>query len=85
LVALRESLEEKKCIEQGRERFVRGRVRTVALAGVATVVCKLFNIVQPHLVFFGQKDAQQCVVIDRMVRDLNMDLQVDMLLHAALL
>lgn len=40
--------------------------------GVATVVCKLFNIAGAQQAFFGQKDAQQTVVIDRMVRDLNL-------------
>jgi len=44
--------------------------------GVATVVCKLCNIVQPHLAAFGQKDAQQVVVIERMVRDLNMPIEI---------
>ena len=44
--------------------------------GVATVVCKLFNIVQPHLAAFGQKDAQQVVVIERMVQDLNMPIEI---------
>jgi len=44
--------------------------------GVTTVVCKLFNIVQPHLAAFGQKDAQQVVVIERMVQDLNMPIEI---------
>jgi pantoate--beta-alanine ligase len=44
--------------------------------GVATVVAKLFNIVQPTRAYFGQKDAQQVVVIKRMVADLNMDVEV---------
>src|SRR5947209_332458 len=44
--------------------------------GVATVVLKLFNIVQPELAVFGRKDAQQCAVIDRMVRDLNIPVKL---------
>lgn len=44
--------------------------------GVATVVTKLFNIVCPNAAYFGQKDAQQVVVIKRMVADLNMDLKI---------
>lgn len=44
--------------------------------GVATVVLKLFNIVRPDRAFFGQKDAQQVMVIERMVEDLNIELEI---------
>jgi pantoate--beta-alanine ligase len=45
--------------------------------GVATVVAKLFNMVGPDVAYFGQKDAQQAVVIQRFVRDLNMPLRIE--------
>lgn len=44
--------------------------------GVTTVVNKLFNITKPHVAVFGQKDYQQLTVIRRMVKDLNMDIQI---------
>lgn len=44
--------------------------------GVATVCLKLFHMVEPDVVYFGQKDAQQVAVIKQMVRDLNLDLEV---------
>jgi pantoate--beta-alanine ligase len=53
-----------------------GLSRPVHFRGVCTVVSKLFNIVTPDRAYFGQKDAQQLAVIKRMVKDLNMPLQI---------
>jgi pantoate--beta-alanine ligase len=53
-----------------------GRFRPGHFSGVTTVCAKLFNIVAPDIAFFGQKDAQQAIVIKRMVADLNMPLKI---------
>ena len=53
-----------------------GKTRPIHFRGVCTVVNKLFNIVTPDHAYFGQKDGQQLAVIKRMVRDLNMDIDV---------
>ncbi len=53
-----------------------GASRPGHFSGVTTVVAKLFNIIQPARAYFGQKDAQQAIVIKKMVADLNMNLKV---------
>jgi pantoate--beta-alanine ligase len=53
-----------------------GRFRPHHFRGVTTVVTKLFNIVRPHRAFFGWKDAQQALIIQRMVDDLNMGIEI---------
>jgi pantoate--beta-alanine ligase len=53
-----------------------GRFRPGHFRGVTTVCAKLFNIVQPDIAYFGQKDGQQAIVIKKMVADLNIPIQV---------
>lgn len=53
-----------------------GKSRPGHFRGVCTVVCKLFNIVQPHIAVFGEKDWQQLKIIQKMVKDLNIPVKV---------
>ena len=56
-----------------------GDARPGHFRGVATVCLKLFNIVRPNRAYFGQKDAQQAALVERLVRDLDLDLEIRVL------
>jgi pantoate--beta-alanine ligase len=60
-------------------RPLEGEFRPGHFRGVATICCKLFNLVRPRFAYFGQKDAQQVAVVRRMVRDLNLDVEIRVL------
>lgn len=61
---------------EGLSDVLEGASRPGHFRGVCTVVLKLLNLVRPHFAFFGQKDAQQALVVRRMVRDLNLDTEL---------
>lgn len=56
-----------------------GKFRPTHFRGVTTIVLKLFNIVQPKVALFGQKDAQQSVIVKKMVRDLHLPVTIEIL------
>src|SRR5579859_1745229 len=61
---------------EGLSEKLEGKSRPGHFRGVATVVLKLFEIVQPHFAYFGRKDAQQVQIISEMTRDLNLDAEI---------
>ena len=61
---------------EGISERLEGKSRPGHFRGGATVVLKLFEIVQPHFAYFGRKDAQQVRIIQKMVRDLNLDVEL---------
>lgn len=65
--------------EETLSRYLCGKSRPIHFRGVCTVVLKLFNIVTPHRAYFGVKDAQQAIIIKKMVKDLNIDVRIKVL------
>jgi len=61
---------------EGLSQRLEGKARPGHFRGVATVVLKLFDVIQPHFAFFGRKDAQQIRILQRMLLDLNSDVEI---------
>ena len=64
---------------EGLSKIMCGKTRPIHFRGVTTIVMKLFNLIQPDTAYFGQKDAQQAVIIRKMVSDLNMNVEIRIL------
>ncbi|KAA6229661.1 pantoate--beta-alanine ligase [Campylobacter sp. LR291e] len=54
-----------------------GTSRPGHFRGVCTILTKLFNIIEPNIAYFGQKDAQQCAVVKQLVKDLNLNVKIE--------
>ena len=65
--------------EKNLSKILEGKSRPTHFRGVTTVVCKLFNIVKPHIAYFGAKDWQQAIIVTRMVEDLDIDTEIKIL------
>ena len=63
-------------VVEGLSSTLEGKFRPIHFKGVTTVVLKLFNIIQPDAAYFGQKDAQQSIIIKKMVNDLNIPVRI---------
>ncbi|MBU1627685.1 pantoate--beta-alanine ligase [bacterium] len=61
---------------KGLSQILCGVSRPTHFRGVTTIVAKLFNIVKPHRTYFGQKDSQQAIIIKKMIRELNFDVEM---------
>jgi pantoate--beta-alanine ligase len=63
-------------VVEGMSTVLEGKFRPTHFKGVTTVVLKLFNFIQPSVAYFGQKDAQQSILIKKMVKDLNVPVRI---------